>query len=401
MAVNVKVGLIGALDMLKFKNMAKVREKHIQAAPAKEVCGDFAINANGAALHPAFIDVAVLDIINHDSAGAKTFILGKEDGTALPYFRAGQYLSLKLQIGDSYITRPYSISSAPKLALEGKYAVTVRKNPEGFAADWMLENLKKGDKIVISSPQGEFYYEGLRDSSNVVALAGGSGITPFLSMACAIRDGAEDFNLTILSGSRTEADILFKNEFDEICETCDKVKIVHVLSEEDREGYEHGFITAELIQKYASDDYSVFICGPEAMYKFEADEIKKLGLPERLVRRETLGVTKNVAEREDFPKEAVGKSFKVTVKQGPTEYVIEAASTEPLLTAFERAGIKAPSRCRSGECGWCRSRLVSGEVYLPEENEGRRWADKKYGFIHPCASFPVSDLLVEVPGEYY
>ena len=150
MAVNVKVGLIGALDMLKFKNMAKVREKHIQAAPAKEVCGDFAINANGAALHPAFIDVAVLDIINHDSAGAKTFIIGKEDGTALPYFRAGQYLSLKLQIGDSYITRPYSISSAPKLALEGKYAVTVRKNPEGFAGDWMLENLKKGDKIVFS-----------------------------------------------------------------------------------------------------------------------------------------------------------------------------------------------------------------------------------------------------------
>ena len=398
---NVKISIIGALDMLKFKNLAKTREQHIQAAPAKDVVGDFPINMNAKALHPDFIDVVVANIINHPEAGAKSFIFGKEDGSPLPYFRAGQYLSLKLRIGDSFVTRPYSISSSPKWALEGKYAITIKTNPSGFAADWMLSNLNVGDKLTISSPQGDFFYEAVRDCKNVVALAGGSGITPFLSMAYAIRDGHEDFNLTIMFGSRSEESILFKKELDSICAATDKVKVVHVLSDEKKEGYENGFITAELIKKYAADEYSIFICGPEAMYRFVKGEVAKLGLPARLVRSEALGVTKDVAKLADYPVAAKGKKFKITVKQGPKEYKIDASADEPVLVAIERAGIKAPSRCRSGECGWCRSRLVSGEVYVPAENEGRRWADKKYGFIHPCASFPLSDLVLEVPGEYY
>ncbi|MBQ5489636.1 MAG: 2Fe-2S iron-sulfur cluster binding domain-containing protein, partial [Oscillospiraceae bacterium] len=63
--------------------------------------------------------------------------------------------------------------------------------------------------------------------------------------------------------------------------------------------------------------------------------------------------------------------------------------------------IKAPSRCRAGECGWCRSRLLSGTVFIPQENEMRRWADVNYGYIHPCCSFPTSDLTLEIPGEFF
>ena len=83
------------------------------------------------------------------------------------------------------------------------------------------------------------------------------------------------------------------------------------------------------------------------------------------------------------------------------ETVISASADEPVLVALERSGISAPSRCRSGECGWCRSKLISGEVYVPEENDdGRRWSDKENGYIHPCASFALSDLVLEVPGSY-
>ena len=113
-----------------------------------------------------------------------------------------------------------------------------------------------------------------------------------------------------------------------------------------------------------------------------------------------LGVTKEVWNQPGYPAEAKDRTFRLTVKQGPDEYVIDAAANEPLLVAMERAGIKAPSRCRSGQCGWCRSRLLSGECYIPEETDGRRWADAKYGYVHPCATFPVSDVTLEVPGEY-
>ena len=136
------------------------------------------------------------------------------------------------------------------------------------------------------------------------------------------------------------------------------------------------------------------------MYRFLKPEIAKLGLPERLFRRKMIDVTKEVWNCPGYSADCKGKSFDVTVKQGASEYKIKAAAEEPVLVAIERAGIKAPSRCRSGECGWCRSRLLSGTVYIPEENELRRWADVKYGYIHPCSSFPTSDLVIEVPGEY-
>ena len=401
--LKVKIGLIGKLDMLKFKNMKKVREQAIQAAPAKEVNGDFPINMNAKALHPDFVTLVVDEIIDRGAANAKTFVFKSKDGKALPYFRAGMYLNLKLHLDGSLVTRSYSLCSSPKKALEGKYAITVRSNPGGFVADRLLAELKVGDEVISSCPQGFFYYEDLRDCPTVIGLAGGSGITPFLSMAEAIADGTEDFNLVLLFGSRDVDNILFREELDAIAAKTDKFKVVHVLSDVEVEGYEHGFITAELIKKYApaGEEYSVFLCGPEGMYKFLKPEIEKLGLPERLFRRKLIDVTKSVWESEGYPVECKDKVFNMTVKQGDAEYKVPCCANEPILVAIERAGIKAPSRCRSGECGWCRSKLISGTYFVPAENEMRRWADKEYGYIHPCSTFATSDLVIEVPGEFF
>ena len=401
--LNIKVGLIGKFDMLKFKNMKKVREKAIQAAPADEISAVFPVNENAKALHPDFLELVIDRIIDRGGAQAKTFVLKRADGAPLPYFRAGQYISLKLPMDGSFVTRSYSLCSSPKEALTGEYSITVRANPGGFVADRLLEEKKPGDTVITSGPQGFFYFEDLRDEKNVIGLAGGSGITPFLSMARAIADGVEDFNLTLLFGSRDEDNILFRGELDEIARVCPKFKVIHVLSEEEKEGFEHGFVTAELIKKYAPEGeaFSVFLCGPEAMYKFLRPEIEKLGLPERLFRRKLIDVTKTPWECEGYPQEAKGKQFSIVVKQGPNECTIPASADEPVLVAVERAGIKAPSRCRAGECGWCRSRLLEGTVFIPQENEMRRWADVHYGFIHPCCSFPTSDLKLEIPGEFF
>ena len=260
--LNVKVGLIGKLDMLKFKNMGKVRENMIQSSPANEISGVFPINENAKALHPDYLELVIDRIIDRGEAQAKTFVLKRADGAPLPYFRAGQYISLKLPIDGSFVSRSYSLCSSPKEALNGLYSITVRANPGGFVADRLLEEKKPGDTIISSSPQGFFYYEDLRDCKNVIGLAGGSGITPFLSMARALADGIEDFSLTLLFGSRDEDNILFRGELDELARICPKFKVIHVLSEEEKAGFEHGFITAELIRKYApeGEEFSVFLC---------------------------------------------------------------------------------------------------------------------------------------------
>lgn len=70
---------------------------------------------------------------------------------------------------------------------------------------------------------------------------------------------------------------------------------------------------------------------------------------------------------------------------------------DTIMQILEKNGIPVPSRCRSGECGWCHTYLKSGKVYAPKKLEHRRKADLKFGYIHPCCSFPLSDLEIEVP----
>ena len=395
----VKIGLIGKLDMLKFKNITKVRENEIQASPATPLPKVLTTNEKAKQHHPAKQDVVIADI-RQNGADAKTIVLKTTNGSRLALFRAGQYVSVSVPIGDTVTTRSYSLCSSPELAKKGEYHITVKRDDAGFVSPYIQDNWKVGQAVTISGPQGHLYYEPLRDAKKVIALAGGSGITPFMGMAYAIRDGHEDFDLTIIFGSRTAEGIVYKKELDEVCAACDKVHVVHVLSDEEKEGYEHGFITAELIKKYAGEgEYSIFMCGPQAMYNFLDGEIAKLGLRRKFVRREMFGAIKDPWNQPGYPAEAKGKKFKLKVIKYGEEFEVEASADEPLLVAIERAGISAPSRCRSGECGWCRSKLVSGKVFIPEKTDGRRAADVDYNYVHPCASFPLSDIVIEVSGS--
>ena len=394
----VKIGLIGKLDMLKFKNITKVRERHIQASPTTPLPKTLTTNEKAKAHHPARQSVVIADI-RPNGADAKTIVLKTPDGSRLALFRAGQYVSVSVPIGDTLTTRSYSLCSSPELAKQGEYHITVKRDDAGFVSPYIQDNWQVGQAVTVSGPQGHLYYEPLRDAKKVIALAGGSGITPFMGMAYAIRDGHEDFDLTIIFGSRTADGIVYKKELDEVCAACDKVHVVHVLSDEEKAGYEHGFITAELIKKYAGDgEYSIFMCGPQAMYNFLDGEITKLGLRRKFVRREMFGAIKDPWNQPGYPAGAKGKSFKVKVIRYGEEFEIPASADEALLVAIERAGISAPSRCRSGECGWCRSKLVSGSVFIPEKTDGRRAADVDFNYIHPCSSFPISDLTIEVSG---
>lgn len=390
------------LDMSVYLRQTRVREKAIQASEAAEIKHEFRTNQKAKALHPDVQHMTIVEIIEHKGADAKTFVMKKTDGTAAAWFRAGQYVSVSLKIGDSVLTRPYSLCYSPKKTKDGICAITVRNNTvDGFASSWILSNWEVGTEVTISGPQGDFYYEPLRDRGHIVGLAGGSGITPFLAMANAVADGIEDMDITIIFGSRDEKSILFRKEFEALSEACPRIKVVHVLSDEKVEGYEHGFITADIIKKYGGEEASVFVCGPSAMFYYEREQLAVLGLAPQFTRNHLLGVTKTVWEEKDYNAECRGKQFKLTIKQYGKTYSTVASADEPILVAIERAGISAPSRCRSGECGWCRSKLLEGDVFIPEDNDGRRYADRVNGYIHPCSSFPVSDIVIEVPGSEF
>ncbi len=387
------------INPLDFIRMNSNRDARIEAAPADPLpaTGSYKPNQLADALHPGVQHVRVSEV-TEQAADVKTFWLqaDREKGTeALAWFSAGQYLSVFLEFDGMKLTRPYSLSSSPRESLKRGYGITIKRVEGGLASNYILDNWTVGTEVTVSEPLGVFTYEPLRDAKTIIALAGGSGVTPFRSIAKAIADGDEDASMILIYGNPALDEALFLDEFRAL--EGDRFKLVNVLSDEEQPGCEHGFITAELIKKYAPDgDFSVFVCGSQAMYEFVAKEIAAMGLRRKFVRFEMPGEYFGPAKEADYPAD-LKPEYSINVRIAGTERTIVAPSGISVLRSLEANGIEAPSHCRSGECGWCHSRLVSGEVYTPKSVDGRREADLIYGYIHPCCSFPLSDLVIEVP----
>lgn len=380
-----KKSMFGFIDMLKFKGSVKRRTKMMQQAPATPIPTTYRVNETAKALHPEAVGVVLTSIVtlSHDT---KEFNFANATGTRLPHFKAGQYVALRAEIGGNIVSRAYTIASSPRDAKENRIALAVKNC--GYFSSYLFETAKVGDLFLLSDPTGDFYYDCNRDKKNIVGIAGGSGITPFHAMAKAICEGQEDCNLTIVYGARKEADLLYKEDLDRMAG--ERIKVVYVLSEEKDERYESGFITGELLQKYCDvKNASFFLCGPNAMYSFVTKELTALGVERKNVRREV-----NAAS--DLKLDAP-KSYQLKVRIRNDVQTIPAHENETLLVAMERAGIAAPNKCRGGVCGFCHSKLVSGECEIPKDNDGRRAADLKFGYIHPCCTYPKSDMEIDVP----
>ena len=395
--------MLKGLKILKIKDLFPDRVKRLESAPAVLPAGTDGARRIARALHPTAQYLKVAEVKDlPDNAKSFTLVPDPDRGTTeLAWFAAGKYLTVFADIDGMPVTRAYSISSSPREALEGRYVLTIKLVEGGLVSKYIFENWKEGTEVTVSAPDGHFDYEPLRDAKKVVALAGGSGITPFLSMAKAIADGDEDFDLTLLYGSRNKQSILFKKELDDIAKACDKFRVIHVLSDPDAKGgkgFEKGFITAELIKKYAPEGerYSVFLCGPQAMYEFLDKELAKLELPRRNIRHEMFGEFHNPKTRADYPKDVPEEvTIRVTVQD--KTWTVRGSTNDSVMQVLEKSGIAVPARCRSGECGFCHSTLVSGEIWVPEELDFRRLADYKFGGFHPCCSFPLGDLEILVP----
>ena len=394
---------IKSLKAKKFIPMLSGRQAAFESAQAKFPTFSDQASVIAKALHPKrqYLKIAA---VTQRADDCKTFTLvpdAEKGTTELAYFAAGKYLTVFETIEGIKATRAYSISSSPKDSLEGKYELTIKLVEGGLMSQYIFDTWQEGRSVEVSAPSGNFEYQELRDAKKVICLAGGSGITPFISMANAISDGDEDFEMTLLYGSRDEKSILFKAELDELEKKCDKIKVIHVLSEQKSKlpkGAEKGFITAELIKKYApeGEKYSIFLCGPQQMYAFVDKELEKLGLEKKYIRHEMFGEFHNPSTQEDYP-DGVPETVKITVTIQDKIYILKGSSNDSVMQTIEKFGLAVPARCRSGECGFCHSHLISGKVYVPKALEYRRLADYKFGCIHPCCSFPLTDIEINVP----
>ena len=342
-------------------------------------------------IHPKKLDLKVSEIIE-ETASTKTLRLVPANG-CLPPFQAGQYLNLVVNAGGIVTSRDYSISSPPNRT--AYYDITVRRVEDGFVSDFLLDTVGVGDAFETSAPAGNFFHNPLIHGGDLVFLAGGSGVTPFMSMIREAADRGTDRKIHLIYGCRNTDDVIFSDELAAICARHPKIAWTLVVSEPPA-GYagRTGFITAGLMQDVLGgslEGKTFFLCGPEAMYAFCRDELRKMGIPGRRIRVEMYGPPRDVSAQPGWP---AGKSRDAVVTVALTDgRSVEARAGEPLMNSLERAGIVIPALCRSGECSLCRTKLLKGEVFQPEGVKLRK-SDIQFGYIHPCMAYPLSDLEI-------
>lgn len=343
-------------------------------------------------LHPKNLNLRVSEI-REETDSTTTFRMVSQDGY-LPPFQAGQYINLFLEVDGVRTSRPYSIASSPtQLAY---YDVTVRRVEGGFVSSYLLEEVSVGDTFQSTSPSGQFYHNPLFHGDDLVFIAGGSGITPFMSMIQEVVDRDLDRRIQLIYGNRSNQDIIFGNRIEKRTMHHKNLTMHTVISEPDK-SYNGltGFITAELIAERVDnlDGKMFYVCGPEAMYTFVLAELEKLNIPKRRIRLEVFGPPSDVTCEPGWPEGvAAADSFNVKLRDNTT---IAAKAGEPLMNSLERTGIVLEASCRSGECSLCRTKLVSGKVFQPRGVKLRK-SDRIYGYIHPCMAYPLEDLEIRI-----
>jgi ferredoxin-NADP reductase len=310
-------------------------------------------------------------------------------------------MCFKFDIDGKRTTRPFAISSAPMKAYKENFVqFTLKKKEGGYVSTHVWDTWKEGQKVSFDLPFGNVYYSKIRDANHVVGIAGGSGITIFRSIIGDMPETHRPEKLTLLYGSRNTDDILFKDELDELAAKSNgRVKIIHILSEPGKDWTgEQGFISADLIKKLIPDykDVSFYVSGPAALYDFIGPELDKLEISTCRRRMECYGESDHIEKNKAFPKGQEDKTYILTVLFGVEQKDIPAKSTETVAVALERAGLAVDTQCRSGECGWCRSKLVSGKVWQRPESDGVRAQDKEVGYFHPCSAYPMENMTVQV-----
>ena len=319
-------------------------------------------------------------------------------------FIQGQYLTLRNTIDGQDLRRSYSICAGVD---DAHLRVGVRRVNGGVFSNWINNELKVGDTLQVMVPQGRFHVP-LDPASHrhYLAIAGGSGITPILSIMKTVLAREPHSRFTLLYANRTLQSTMFKEEIEDLKNRyLTRVALHHVFSGEETEAplnmglmnrNKVGDFLRALIPATAVDQ--AFICGPFQMNDEAQAALLEAGVPEKRVHVERFGValaadTKvDAAQHQAQPGDA--ESAQITIIRDGLQRAFTFGKDQPsILDAACAAGLEVPFSCTSGVCGTCRAKCMEGEVRM-ERNFALDKNEVEAGFVLTCQCRPITPRVV-------
>lgn len=310
-------------------------------------------------------------------------------------FQAGQYLTLRASVGGQDLRRAYSICAAPGEAPR----VGVRRVPGGAFSEWLHGSLRVGDAIDVMEPEGRFGVALQEAPRHVLAVAGGSGITPILSIIKAVLGGDSNARCTLLYGNRSSASTMFKEELEDLKNRYMTRLAIHpVFSREVVDSPLHGgrldgAKVGTLLRLCGPVDHA-FVCGPHALNDEVESALLAAGLAPERIHVERFGVPPAVAATIRHEPQAGDAQMAVVtiVRDGLTREVPYGAADGSILDAAARAGLDVPYSCKSGVCATCRAKLTEGRVRM-DRNFALQKSELDAGFVLTCQAHPLTERV--------
>lgn len=315
-------------------------------------------------------------------------------------FVQGQYLTFRRNFEGQELRRSYSICTAKN---DGILQVGIKRVDGGAFSTWANSELQVGDHLEAMLPMGNFYAEACNDNEqHILAFAGGSGITPVLSILRSELAKETGSRFTLVYANRNPNTIMFREEIEELKNLhMGRLNIVHILEDESQDiDLFRGRVDQEKCsQLFASwidiDSVSrAYICGPEPMMLAIVEALKNNGLKKEDIRFELFasgqpGRAKKRANSNQNNK--AGVEGRVTLN-GETRSLTISADTSLLEAAIEN-NVDAPFACKSGVCSTCKAKVIEGEVEMIA-NHALEDYEVEAGFVLSCQCYPLSEKVV-------
>ncbi len=305
-------------------------------------------------------------------------------------YEAGQFCTFRIPLGDDELLRCYSMSSSPDV--DDEFTLTVKRVAGGRVSNWLLDDVAEGDELELTLPAGVFT---LRDHPTpVVAFAGGSGITPVISVIKSAL-ATTDRRVRLLYANRDEHSVIFRSALDAlVADHRDRLEVVHHLDSD------HGFVHSDLVRAFVGDDLGAdfYLCGPGPFMDVVEDALEVAAVSSEQVFVERFAFAASVREE---PSPAVETATDEVAAAEPVDHrdghivlggrahEVRYQAGETFLETARRAGLRAPFSCEAGSCATCMARLEVGEAKM-RVNNALMPDEVDDGWVLTCQGLPTS-----------
>lgn len=304
-------------------------------------------------------------------------------------YQPGQFLTLRIPSDRTgSVARCYSLASSPHT--DDKPKVTIKRTADGYASNWVCDNVKAGDSLEVLPPSGVFTPKNLDE--NLLLFAAGSGVTPVMSiLKSALARG--NGRIVVVYANRDHDSVIFANELRELAgKHPQRLVVIHWL--EQLQGLPSVDSLAALCAPYTS--YEAFMCGPKPFMDCVHDALGQLGLARNRTHAEVFNSLSgdpfaDVAPTEISAEEAADAASVEVELDGQT-HEMSWPRSQTLVDIMLSKGLDVPYSCLEGECGSCACTVLEGEVQM-ENAEILDPEDIANGYILGCQARPVTDHL--------